>query len=129
MISGSERLPSGAPHSHCRSTKVNRLASRTLPFVIFLWDLITGLRSLASTTSHQTIEGAKISASSTLRKIIRRFERRECTIFASDLLDRSFERSRQAEGIITAGSHFTISSGFSSILFCFCAARSWNYER
>jgi hypothetical protein len=45
--------------------------------VIFLWDLITGLRSLASTTSHQTIEGAKISASSTLRKIIRCLEHRE----------------------------------------------------
>jgi hypothetical protein len=93
--------------------------------VIILWHLVTGLRSLASTASHQTIESAKISASSTLREIVRCLEHREFfgdrtddelvqrrAIFASNLLDRSFERSWQAKGIITAGSHFTISSGF-----------------
>jgi hypothetical protein len=72
-----------------------------------LWHLITGQRSLASTTSHQTIKGAKIGAGNALRKIIRGLEHREFfrnrtddelvqrrAILASNLLDRSFERSR-----------------------------------
>jgi hypothetical protein len=39
---------------------MSRSASRGFLFVIIRWHLVTGLRSLASTTSHQTIEGAKI---------------------------------------------------------------------
>jgi hypothetical protein len=77
--------------------------------VIILWHLITGLRSLASTTSDQAIEGAKISASSALRKIIRCLERREFfrdrtddelvqrrAIFASNLLGSLFSGKRRA---------------------------------
>src|SRR5262245_13233539 len=97
-------------------------ASRGFPFLIILWHLITGLRSLASTGSHQTIKGTKISTRSTLRKVMRCFERGEFfrnraddelvqrrAVLARNLFDRPFERSRQAEGIVAAGSHFTIS--------------------
>ena len=52
-------------------------ASRGLLFAVILRHLIIGLRSLAATTSHQTIKRAKISASGTLSEIIRCLKRRE----------------------------------------------------
>ena len=71
--------------------------------MIIRWHLVTGLRSLASTTSHQTIEGAKISASSTLRKIIRGLEHREFFRNRTDDEIRDIYVTRYEMGRWTAG--------------------------
>jgi hypothetical protein len=63
-------------------------------------------RSRPASTRGSFAHGAPLETSARARSALVQCR----AIFAGNLADRSFERSRQAEGIITAGSHFTISS-------------------